>query len=354
MLFRWDESNSQLRDLTDNFSELMYHVTDGMAGNSHMIMRYGADPGFFAMMRDVTLPSEQFPFHAYEFTESFRRHRTGEVAGILQARALAFYDHHALCIDRPQAYEEFLRMLAAQQEFLRSTGRHYELELIVVESALAELEPLMARAVRELDVDAYVTVLSAPRHYYCLVSNFCDPHGLHNLQIQVDHENGCRFGLAGAPKRYPDLSILHMSAGALERWLASFLLDGLERAKTASLPMWLAPTQVRILPLTAAQALDAWRTRDELDRAGVRADVDDRSRSLGHRLAAAAREWVPRVAVLGKAEVDSGELDVLDRTTGLRAKLSTSALLADIASGLDGYPTAATVEPSVAARPNYG
>ena len=51
-------------------------------------------------------------------------------------------------------------MLLAQQEFLRSTMRHYDLELVVVESALPDLTPLLVRTVRGLGADAYLTVLS--------------------------------------------------------------------------------------------------------------------------------------------------------------------------------------------------
>lgn len=351
-LFTWGGPGEPLYELTESFGEHMYHVAGEMNGRTDLIMRYGGDPGWFALMKDVVLTDRSLPFHSYEYCRSFRRHRTGEVAGILRAREFTFYDHHAVCRDRDQAHEETVRMLVAQQRLLRVDGRRFELQFVVVDAALAELAAVMRRAVRTLDVPACVTVLSAPKHYYSLVSNFCDPHGLRTLQIQLDHENARRFGFAAAA-RWPDLSILHMSAGALERWLVSHLLDGLDQPRTATLPLWLAPVQVRVLPHTDAETRDAARLREALDGAGIRADIDDRSRSLGRRMAAAQREWVPLIAVIGRAEVADGTIDVLDRATGLRRSMTLNALVTEVAGLTAGFPSAPTVEPSVAGRPAY-
>jgi len=351
-LFRWHEADNPLRELADSFGELLYHVSDD-EGGSPAILRYGGDPGFFALMRDVTLQPDDFPFHVYELAESYRRHRTGEVSSILRARAMTFYDHHALCVDRAQARTEVRRVLRAQRAFLDTTGRPYDLQFVVVEDQLPQLRPLLTSVVRELGTNAYLTVLSAAKHYYSLVSNFCDPHGLHTLQIQLDHENPARFGLAGCPERYPDMSMLHMSSGAVERWLVSFLRDGIGHPRTAALPAWLAPTQVRVQPYASAHVAAAWQVRDELERAGVRADVDDRARSLRHRLAAAEREWVPWVAVVGDRELSSGSLDVLHRPDDKRVPLSVSELAAEVTAATAGYPSRGVVEPSVARRPRY-
>lgn len=352
MLFRWSEEYP-LHDLAGSFHQLLYHVTDGVNGRSQAIMRYGADPGFFSMMRDIELRPEQFPYHVYELTNCFRRHKTGEVASILRARAVTFYDHHALCLDKAQGRDEFIRMLREQRSFLGTTGRRYDLQFTVVEDQLPDLLPTLTTAVAEFGTDAFLTVLSEAKHYYSVVSNFCDPHGMHTTQIQLDHANARRFGLAGCPQRYPDLTVLHMSSGAVERWLVSFLRDCVDQPRTAALPLWLAPTQVRVIPVSDAERPYAWRVRDQLDQLQVRADIDDRSQSLRHRLAAAAREWVPRVAVVGRREIDTGRLDVLDRPATTRSSLFPAELAASITATTRMWPYRAVVERSVASRPRY-
>lgn len=353
-LYRWGRERNELHDLAGTFHQLLYHVTDGNDERSHAVMRYGADPGYFGLMKTTSLSPDQFPFHVYELATAYRRHKTGEVASILRARAFTFYDHHALCSDRSQAREEFMRIVREQYRFLTMTERTYEWQLVVVEDMLDYWTPILTTLTRELKIDACVTILSKAKHYYSLVSNFADPHGSTTLQIQVDHETPQLFNLANQSKLYPEMSLLHMSAGALERWLVSFLLDGLNSGRTATLPLWLSPTQVRVIPHNDALIDEAWRLHGELTGAGVRADVDDRKRSLGSRLAAAQREWVPWVAVIGHAERESGNADVLDRQTGTRVKMSGCDLAALINERTERYPRRGGVEPSVAARPAYG
>jgi threonyl-tRNA synthetase len=96
------------------------------------------------------------------------------------------------------------------------------------------------------------------------------------------------------------------------------------------LPDWLAPTQVRLVPVAAEHVPRADAVADALETAGVRVDVDDRERTVGARLAAAERERVPRYVVLGDDDHPDGPLPVTDVATGREREQTVDALASDV------------------------
>src|SRR3989442_2200784 len=79
------------------------------------------------------------------------------------------------------------------------------------------------------------------------------------------------------------------------------------------LPVWLSPTQVRIVPVSSDQLDDARSILSRLD--GVRADLDDTSDTLAKKIRTAEKDWVPNVAVIGGKEVESGQYNERGRGT---------------------------------------
>ena len=97
--------------------------------------------------------------------------------------------------------------------------------------------------------------------------------------------------------------------------------------KTPSLPFWLCPTQIRIIPLSQDfhdVSLDCLK---ELSISGFRVDFDDRDLSVGKKVREAEKEWLPFILVLGKNEVESKKFQVRDRYSGEITTMSLSALI---------------------------
>ncbi|HEY7727116.1 MAG TPA: His/Gly/Thr/Pro-type tRNA ligase C-terminal domain-containing protein, partial [Candidatus Eisenbacteria bacterium] len=131
--------------------------------------------------------------------------------------------------------------------------------------------------------------------------------------VQIDVENCLQFEI-----RYTDESgekvhplILHASiSGAIERNVYALLEHQaalMRRGRKGSFPFWLAPTQIRFVPVSDAH-------RDFCDELAAgwpyRADVDDREMSLGKKIKTAEQEWVPFIAVIGDREMAGGPLSV--------------------------------------------
>jgi threonyl-tRNA synthetase len=106
--------------------------------------------------------------------------------------------------------------------------------------------------------------------------------------------------------------VIHRAvSGSFERFIA-ILIEHFAGA----FPTWLAPEQVRVLPITDDQAEVAAEIVERMLAAGIRAHLDDRNETLKYRVAEAARMKVPYMAVVGRREAESDQVAVNTRGAG--------------------------------------
>ncbi|MEO6878058.1 MAG: His/Gly/Thr/Pro-type tRNA ligase C-terminal domain-containing protein, partial [Gemmatimonadaceae bacterium] len=91
-------------------------------------------------------------------------------------------------------------------------------------------------------------------------------------------------------------------------------------------PVWLAPEQVRVLPITDEYNEYAERVRKQLHEAGVRVHLDARSETLKYRVAEGARMKVPYMVVVGRREMEQGTVSVNVRGAGKEQKANSLPL----------------------------
>jgi threonyl-tRNA synthetase len=334
-LFRWQEG-APVRTLAESFSSRLFHVTDDH--HERLVLRYGADPGFFSLARQLRLSRRQLPLRLYELVESFRRSQRGELQGIRRLQSFKLVDHHALCADTDEALAEYRRLLGAQLEGLREWGGDWAVEFTVVDSQLERCRPLLEAAVQAMQRPALVQLLSKPKHYWGAKHVFYDGHLLGTFNTQLDEENAERFGLrytdAKGAARLP--TVLHTALGTIERWI---LLAAVRAVSTpgSPLPLWLTPVQVRLLPVGRPDLPTALELAERLRDARVRVDVDDRARSLGWRVRAAVAERVPSTIAVGEEEASTGQLPIRDRA-GAIARRSVAELAHQVRASVGDMP----------------
>ena len=96
------------------------------------------------------------------------------------------------------------------------------------------------------------------------------------------------------------------------------------------LPLWLSPTQVRVIPVKP-EFLEYCNTlTDEISRSDVRVDVDDRNESVGKSIRDAETEWIRYIIVIGEKEVSANTLSIRDRKTGSVRNLTIDELVKEI------------------------
>jgi threonyl-tRNA synthetase len=108
------------------------------------------------------------------------------------------------------------------------------------------------------------------------------------------------------------------------------ILEGQALKRVPSLPVWLAPTQVRIIPISEKYLKYAAEVLGEVQNAKIRVDIDDRDESVSKKVAAAGKEWVPYVAVIGEKEQQEKSLAVTKRFTGTKQSMSVNELIDEV------------------------
>src|SRR5204863_2617656 len=124
--------------------------------------------------------------------------------------------------------------------------------------------------------------------------------------IQLDYNNPERFDLryVGEDNAEHRPVVIHRAvSGSFERFIA-ILIEHFAGA----FPVWLAPEQVRVIPISDAQADAAWRLTERLTEAGIRAHLDDRSETLNYRIRDGEVWKIPYMAVVGQREAESDSL----------------------------------------------
>ncbi len=153
------------------------------------------------------------------------------------------------------------------------------------------------------------------------------------VTIQVDMLLAKKFGM-----EYVDRDntlktpyIIHRtSLGCYERTLALLL-----EKYAGALPVWLAPTQVTVIPVVADFADYAAEVTKKMQAAGIRAELDDRNEKLGYRIREAQLAKTPYMIVVGEDEMNSGSVTVRARTEGEGGKFSVDEFIAKVASEIE-------------------
>jgi threonyl-tRNA synthetase len=137
--------------------------------------------------------------------------------------------------------------------------------------------------------------------------------------IQLDYENPERFDLTyvGEDNSVHRPVVIHRAvSGSLERFIA-ILIEHFAGA----FPVWLAPEQVRVLPISDELAPAAREVADRMKSAGMRVTVDDRNDTLNYKIREGELQKIPYMAVLGKREAEAGTLAIRVRGAGKKQEI---------------------------------
>ena len=321
------------------FGERQYRFS---SGDRRMMLRFAACFGQFSIMRDMHLPASDLPLKIYEMsTYTFRREQRGEVSGLRRLRGFTMPDMHTAARDEDGAKAELRRQIAFAA--LDDLGISYVPIVRVTEDFRDRNPEWVESVVADLGEPALVEVLPERHHYWSAKADLAVVDGIGRpfelATIQLDVESAERFEITyveDGEKHHP--SLLHYSpSGGIERVMCA-LLEGAAEMAEPRLPTWLSPTQVRLIPVDGRHRDDCERMADDLEARGIRVDVDDRSESVGKRVARAESDWVPYYAVVGDREVDGAPLEVTVRG-GPDRELSADDLREAVLDDVGDLPT---------------
>ncbi|UCD45712.1 MAG: threonine--tRNA ligase [Candidatus Bathyarchaeota archaeon] len=315
-------------------------------------LRFAACFGQFLMAHDATISYRDLPLRIYELTRySFRREQRGELVGLRRLRSFTMPDVHAMCRDLPQAKKEFRRRLKLVVDTLTGIGfekDEFELGLRMTEDFYRKNKRFVQSIVRGHGKPALVEMWKERFFYFILKYelNFIDALGKASALAtdQIDVENGERYDITFMDEEGHENHplILHCSpSGAIERDIYALLEKahmGMAKDVRPSLPLWLAPTQVRLIPVNEDHVALAEGYAKKLTRAKVRADFDDRTETVQKKIRDAEKEWIPYIVVLGDREVGAETVPVRVREDGKLHQMSLSELSSLIKKQVRGKP----------------
>ena len=137
--------------------------------------------------------------------------------------------------------------------------------------------------------------------------------------------------------------ILHCSpSGAIERDIYALLEKAYReqmQGKAPMLPVWLSPTQVRLVPISDKYLEKVEQVAEQIASHCIRVDVDDSASTLQKKIREGEQEWVPYIAVIGEKEIESGLLSIRERgLKGQQQNLTVDQLVAKVSEKTAGKP----------------
>ena len=359
----YDSHHPSMESYFNRFPARQYNID---ADGKKLFLRFAACFGQFLMAHDFQMSYKNLPYRLYELTRySFRREQSGELVGLRRLRAFTMPDCHAFCKDIPQAVDEFRQRFDLSRDVLTNVGiEHddYEMAIRFTEDFYNENKNLILDMVKKLDKPVLVEMWKERFFYFVLKweFNYIDNLGKASALStdQIDVENGKRYGIEFVDENNSSINpiILHNSpSGAIERVMYALLEKCAKDAKEGRKPMfplWLAPTQVRIIPLKDEFLEFSQKLSDKLTERNIRVDIDDRNESIGKRIRESEKEWIRYVLVIGEKEVNSSNLSVRDRMQSNVREISFDDFTDEITKQNHGKPNSTlNLPPLLSKRP---
>jgi threonyl-tRNA synthetase len=338
----YDYAHPALSKYLNRFPARQYVVK---SEDKEYFLRFAACFGQYMIQHDLVASHRDLPVRLYELTHySFRREQGGEVAGLRRLRTFTMPDMHSLVRDMDMAKQEFLNQVKLCLQWLDDLGLECVPAIRFVRSWLDDHPGFITELMGLLGRPALVEVWDE-RFFYFVAKfemNFIDTakKAACLSTVQIDVENTERFNInftaEDGSRRHPLL--MHTSvSGSLDRNLYAMLENQamrIARGEKAYWPVWLAPTQVRLIPVSDHHVEGAFRLAERIP---FRVDVDDRDEKLGKRIRDAEREWVPYVLVVGERELGGGDLTVR-RRLGDQVSMSVEAFIDLVDTETAGKP----------------
>ncbi|MCZ6635812.1 MAG: His/Gly/Thr/Pro-type tRNA ligase C-terminal domain-containing protein [bacterium] len=330
------------------FHERDYRV-DGGRGTCYL--RYASDPLGFPFMQQVRFTYKQSPLKVYEEATCFRNEQEGEVSGLKRVRSFIMTDMHAACASIEEARREFetlclefadlMNRLIARDRWVlgwEGTVDFYE-----------QNRDWLIKIGTSMGVPAFFKLMPEMSHYYAIKNEYQfiteDRANIQISTVQWDVKDGERFNIGFIDddgRKHPCPVIIHASSfGSVERTLCAILENiavDVGQGRAPMFPLWLSPTQVRVLPVNRDSLAFAQDLASQIASQNIRVDVDDRDDTVGKKIRNGEKEWIPYLLVVGEREQQSGNLQVRSRAVGNQVEMTVRELIEAVREKGKGMP----------------
>lgn len=320
----------------DFYKESMFSPID-VEGQEY-ILRPMNCPFAILMYKTKIRSYRDLPLRWGELGTVYRYERSGVLHGLLRVRGFTQDDSHIFC--RPdQLKDEIVGVIDLAQYMLQSFGfKEYEIELAVRGMGEEEkytgdsekwvlAEEALRSALEEKELD-FVRMEGEAKFYGPAIDiKIKDAlgRGWQGPTIQVDFNLPERFDVnyIDSDGLQHKVVMVHRTVlGAMERFLGCLI-----EHYAGDFPLWLAPTQVRILPITDKHNDYGIRIKNKLSEMGIRSDCDLRNAKIGYKIREGTLEKIPYLLIIGDKEIEEETVSVRSRKKGNEGSVPLSQFI---------------------------
>jgi threonyl-tRNA synthetase len=268
------------------------------------------------------------PIRLSEVANVYRNEKSGTLHGLLRVRGLCMDDAHIFCTMEQVEDEIFLCLDQVDRLVRRTFGFELDFEIstrpperLGSDDVWDRAEAMLARALERKGIHYRIEAGGGAFYGPKIDIQFRDAIGRlwQGPTIQLDFNLPERFELeyTGPDNKPHRPAMIHRAIfGTLERFTGNLI-----EHFAGAFPVWLAPEQVRVIPISDAQADVARDVARRLKAAGLRVHVDDRTETLNYRIREGEIQKIPYMAVIGQREADSDALALRVRGAGKKQEV---------------------------------
>lgn len=313
----------------DHYREGMFVMGDESGANAEVFaLRPMTCPFQFQVYLARQRSYRDLPMRFNETSTLFRNESSGEMHGLIRVRQFTISEGHIACMPE-QLEQEFADCVNLANYMLKTVGLaddvsyqfsqwdpHNKEKYIGSAEQWEEVQNRMREILEHLQIPYREKTGEAAFYGPKLDIQIKNVHGKEDtlITVQIDFQLAEKFGMLyvdrDGQKKHPYV-IHRTSIGCYERTLALLI-----EKYAGAFPVWLAPTQVRVLPLTEKHHAYALEVKEMLQVKNIRVEVDSRNEKIGYKIREAQMEKIPYMLVIGDKEAADKAVAVRSRTEG--------------------------------------
>lgn len=323
----------------DHYMDGMFILGDPEKDDEVFALRPMTCPFQYQAYLSKSRSYRELPLRYNETSTLFRKEASGEMHGLIRVRQFTISEGHLMCLPS-QLEQEFKNCLELAIFMLKTLGLYEDVsyrfskwdpddreKYIGTPEQWDEAQGTMEKILKHLDISYVVGIGEAAFYGPKLDIQIKNVHGKEDtlITIQIDQLLAEKFGMeyvdADGTKKNPYI-IHRTSIGCYERTLALLI-----EKYAGAMPLWLAPTQVKVLPISERLLDYAQEVASKLTAAGFRVETDERGEKIGYKIREAQIEKIPYMLVVGDKEAESGMVGVRSRKAGDIGQMSLTDLI---------------------------
>ena len=268
------------------------------------------------------------PLRYNETSTLFRNEASGEMHGLIRVRQFTISEGHLMCTPE-QLEDEFRQCVELASFMLKTVGLYEDVsyrfsqwdpadreKYIGTQEEWDNVQDMMGRILDNLGIDYKIGIGEAAFYGPKLDIQIKNVFGKEDtlITIQIDPYLAEKFDMEyvdrDGVKKHPFI-IHRTSIGCYERTLALLI-----EKYAGAFPLWLAPTQVKLLAVADRHLDYAYEIAKKLEALGLRVEVDSRSEKIGYKIREAQMEKVPYMIIVGDKDIEAKTISVRHRKDG--------------------------------------